>query len=84
MAFSELKSSAYNYKKTIQEAKSRMSALNLDDKVYLNNNIEYGIGIEYEGKSKRKAPAGMLRINVARWDQIVRAAVKKTKLQLRG
>lgn len=42
------------------------------DAIYLTNNLPYGPRIEYAGWSG-KAPNGMVRINVARWDSIVAA-----------
>lgn len=39
--------------------------------VYLTNNLDYSIPIEYDGWSAQ-APQGMVRVNVARWDTIVK------------
>lgn len=44
----------------------------LVDIVYMTNNLPYAERIEYDSYS-RQAPAGMVRINVARWQEIVSA-----------
>ena len=46
----------------------------LPDAVYFTNNLPYAEAIEY-GHSKQ-APEGMVRKNVARWPDIVRAKAK--------
>lgn len=78
MAFSKVKSSDYDYRKTIDESNKKLNALGLDDTTYINNLVNYVVDLEYEGLSK-KAPNGMLRINVARFSQFVKEAVAKTK-----
>lgn len=83
MGYSDEILTNYDPSKTVAESIARLKSVKVDDKIYLNNNVNYGVGIEYSGKSK-KAPAGMLRINVARWAEIVDKAAKKTKLQLSG
>lgn len=42
---------------------------------YLTNNLPYAARIEYEGYSKVKAPAGMIRITAAELDDSLRKAV---------
>lgn len=44
--------------------------VNLDDEVYFVNTMPYAYAIEYEAYSQ-KAPAGMLRKNLARWKNAV-------------
>lgn len=46
--------------------------------IYFTNNLSYAARIEYDGWSG-KAPEGMLRVNIARWQQIVSAAAKGLK-----
>lgn len=46
---------------------------------YFTNSMPYAYRIEYEGWSSVKAPQGMVRKNVARFQQIVADAVKETK-----
>lgn len=49
----------------------------LQDTVFFTNNLPYAERIEYDGWSRFKAPAGMVRKNVARWDQIVAAKARE-------
>lgn len=42
---------------------------------YITNNLPYIMALEY-GHSKRQAPGGMARVTVARWQNIVNAAVR--------
>ncbi len=42
---------------------------------YLSNNLPYAYRIEYEGYSKVKAPAGMVRISVAEANQALAKAI---------
>lgn len=53
---------------TGNEAQSRVQSLRmkLGDTFYLTNNLPYAGRIEFEGHSK-KAPAGMVRINIVKW-----------------
>jgi hypothetical protein len=44
--------------------------------IFFTNNLPYAVPIEFDGISG-KAPEGMVRINALRWDQIVRANVRK-------
>lgn len=83
MAFFDPSTSKYDYSKTISEARARLKSLKLDEKVFMNNNVAYVEGLEYQGKSK-KAPNGMLRKNIARIDAILSKAVTKTKAQIGG
>lgn len=43
--------------------------------IYLTNNLDYVIPIEYDGWSAQ-APQGMVRVNTARWDTIVKNNIK--------
>ena len=45
--------------------------------VYVANNVNYIVGLEY-GKSQ-KSPAGMVRVTVAEWSEIVAHAAEVTK-----
>ena len=49
----------------------KVSALDLGQELYMTNSLPYAERIEYEGHSSQKAPAGMVRVNVADWTQIV-------------
>ena len=49
------------------------------DTVYMSNNLDYAAGIEYEGRSRIKAPAGMVRINIARSGTILKQITSKYK-----
>lgn len=46
----------------------------MSETVYLRNNLPYAYPIEYLGHSRIKAPQGMVRKNVARFQQIARSA----------
>lgn len=59
----------------IGEATSRAANLKGDDSIYLTNNLPYARRIEYEGWSK-KAPEGMVRKNVVRFQRLVGEAAR--------
>jgi hypothetical protein len=61
---------------TIGKIKQQVNNLKATGTVYLTNNLPYGPRIEFDGHSG-KAPEGMVRINTARWDDIVKANVRK-------
>ena len=65
---------------TIAKVESFISKLNGGRLIYFTNNIEYGPGIEYEGRSRFKAPLGMLRKNAIRFPAVVKMMVTKHKL----
>jgi len=46
------------------------------DVVYFSNNLPYAERIEYDGWSKHKAPGGMVRMHVAKWERIVEAKAR--------
>lgn len=50
-----------------------------DQALILRNNLPYAYRIEYEGWSHTKAPAGMMRINIARFDSLLGEAVRKIR-----
>lgn len=58
---------------TINEIVRRAQSLNYGQTAYIVNNLPYGVPLEY-GYSK-KAPAGMVRITQARFQQIVSQAL---------
>lgn len=60
---------------TINELVRRAQSLNYGQTAYIVNNLPYGVPLEY-GYSK-KAPAGMVRITQARFQQIVSQAVEE-------
>jgi hypothetical protein len=51
-----------------------------DFRAFLTNSLPYVKRIEYEGWSKVKAPAGMVRINVARIEAIVLKAAAENRI----
>lgn len=61
---------------TFAKAASTLGRARYIQNVYIANNVEYIVGLEY-GKSKQ-APAGMVRISVAEWDSIVAHAAAMT------
>jgi hypothetical protein len=56
-------------------AVANANAFNIGDTITLSNNLPYAVGIEY-GKSKEKAPKGMVRKNLIRFQQIVDRSAK--------
>ncbi len=54
----------------LQRMQSTIEGVNELNSVFLTNNLPYAIPIEYDGYSA-KAPEGMVRVNVARWQQFV-------------
>ena len=53
-----------------------INSLKAGDTYSLANGQDYARAIEYEGRSRVKAPRGMLRISVAEWQPIVAQAVR--------
>lgn len=53
-----------------REMETVLSGANLEDTIYLNNNLPYAYRIEFLGWSHTKAPQGMVRKNVIRLTQI--------------
>jgi len=49
-----------------------------DEDVYFVNNLPYVLPVEYDGHSHTKAPAGMARKNVIRFQKIIREQIAKT------
>lgn len=49
----------------------------LRQSLHLTNSLPYAARIEFDGWSKEKAPAGMVRKNVKRFRQILQAELKK-------
>lgn len=49
-----------------------VASATLDTEVWFSNALPYASRIEYEGWSRHKAPQGMLRRNLARWEEYVR------------
>lgn len=61
------------------EIKSAMATYDFNADIYFSNNASYAYEIEYLGKSKDKAPRGMMRLNVMLFDQIVKKNSKGIK-----
>jgi len=59
------------------EAQAAAAAAKGDDTVYLRNNLPYAARIEFDGWSHQKAPAGMMRINVARFRRILESKARE-------
>lgn len=64
--------------KAIARAEREFNKFKLGDTMTLTNNLPYARRIEFEGWSK-KAPAGMVRINVTRWQQHLDTQARKLK-----
>lgn len=63
-------------KATADRIKAVINGAQLDDAVWLTNNMPYAVPIEFDGHSA-KAAEGMVRINTVRWQAIVDANVRK-------
>lgn len=61
---------------TVGRINDVLKKVDLEDIIYLTNNLPYSVPIEYDGHSA-KAPDGMVRVNTARWQSIVEANVRK-------
>ncbi len=59
---------------SIKRALDFAGGLSVGGVLYLTNNVSYIMALEY-GHSKKQAPAGMARITVARWQEIVNKIV---------
>lgn len=61
---------------TISREEGNLVSNKLNIDIFLTNNLPYAERIEYEGYSG-KAPEGMVRVNLARWDQMIASAKRK-------
>lgn len=61
------------------EIKAMMSQYDLNKDIYFSNNASYAYEIEYLGKSREKAPKGMMRLNVMLFQQILKKNIKGLK-----
>ena len=60
---------------TINKIESVLKGASVAQDIYFTNNLPYAARIEFDGWSD-KAPAGMVRINVLRWQRIVKANLR--------
>jgi hypothetical protein len=63
---------------TLAKLKLQVEQLSIGETAYIVNNLPYGIALEY-GHSKQ-APSGMIRVTLARFQQIVDAAIAAHKV----
>ena len=63
---------------SIKRLSSTAKQVNFKNVFYLTNSMPYAYPIEYFSHSG-KAPRGMVRVNLARWDNIVSANLEKFK-----
>jgi len=61
---------------TISRINSILNGSDLTNELFLTNNLPYANRIEFDGYSG-KAPAGMVRVNTARWETIVNLNVRR-------
>lgn len=61
----------------MNEINAAVQASTGDAAVYLTNNLPYAKRIEYDGWSHTKAPEGMVRRNLARFNQLIKVEVTK-------
>lgn len=64
----------------IAEVQSKVVQSKGSDVVILRNNLPYAYRIEFDGWSKVKAPQGMMRRNVARFQRLLSEAVREGRL----
>lgn len=64
----------------VAEVQSKAQQSQLTDTVFLRNNLPYAYRIEFDGWSRTKAPQGMMRRNVARFQRILNEAVREGRL----
>lgn len=69
---------------TLAEGQTNVGKWTLNNKMlWIANNVEYAEDIEY-GKSKLKAPQGMVRVSLREFDSIFRGAAMKVNTGGRG
>lgn len=69
---------------TLQEGQSNIGKWTLKNKMlWIANNVEYAEDIEY-GKSKLKAPQGMVRVSLREFDSVFRGAAMKVNTGGKG
>lgn len=64
---------------TVSNVESAIANADWNDIIYLTNNVTYGYDIEVNGRSRVKAPQGMVRISVEEWPQIVNAVIAQLR-----
>lgn len=65
---------------TIAEVQRMAARSKGSDVVILRNNLPYAYRIEFDGWSKVKAPQGMVRRNVVRFQRLLNEAVREGRL----
>lgn len=63
---------------TLAKLKLQVQQLSIGETAYIVNNLPYAVPLEY-GHSKQ-APGGMVRVTVARFQQIVQEAIRNNKV----
>lgn len=70
--------------KTLSDGQQNLGKWTLNNKMlWISNNVEYAEDIEY-GKSKLKAPQGMVRVSLREFDSIFRGAAMKVNTGGKG
>lgn len=64
----------------VAEVQHMAAQSNGSDVVILRNNLPYAYRIEFDGWSRAKAPQGMMRRNVARFQRLLSEAVRESRL----
>ena len=64
---------------TVLKINAELNTFKLGDTMTMSNNLPYAKRIEFEGWSKVKAPAGMVRINVIRWQKYLDEEARKLR-----
>ena len=63
---------------TFDRWKGEVNAATIGSTLYITNSLPYAARLEYEGWSQQ-APAGMVRVTVTEYEQIIRQAIAKVK-----
>lgn len=70
--------------RTLDEGQSNIGKWTIKNKsIWISNNVEYAEDIEY-GKSKVKAPQGMVRVSLREFDSIFKGAAMKSNTGGKG
>ena len=63
---------------TFNRWQGEVQAATIGSTFYITNSLPYAVRLEYEGWSQQ-APAGMVRVTVTEYEQIIRQAIAKVK-----
>lgn len=65
----------------VSRAKKELDKFDLKTKqIWISNNLDYAYDIEFKGKSRVKAPQGMMRVSLIEFDQIFKGSAMKVNM----